>query len=112
MEESKQIPGFFDENPSDMIRDHKIYYLLVNAIARRSRQLQSGERALAVPADGKKDTIYVAIEEFLQDKLEIIPKSSIVEEVSEEEADFTEDFLDNDDDDISFEATEDEDDTF
>lgn len=112
MEESKQIPGFFEDNPGDMIRDHRRYYLLVNAIARRTRQLQLGERPLALPAEGKKEGIYIAIEEFLQDKLEIVPKSSIVHHVEDDEADFTEDFLDNDDADISFDASDDEDDTF
>lgn len=66
--------SFFDEEPSDLIREHRCYYLMVNAISRRVRQLQLGERALALPPSGTRDPFYVAQEEFLQDKLDITPR--------------------------------------
>lgn len=70
-----KIPGFFNNNPSDLIKDHREYYLMVNAISKRVRQLQLGDRALALPADGSRDPLYIAQEEFLQDKLVITPRS-------------------------------------
>jgi DNA-directed RNA polymerase subunit K/omega len=75
MEETAEpILSFFDEEPGDLIREHRQYYLMVNAIARRVRQLQLGERALALPASGTRDPLYIASEEFLQGKLDITPR--------------------------------------
>ncbi len=70
-----KIPGFFDNNPADLIREHREYYLMVNAISKRVRQLQLGDRPLALPADGSRDPLYIAQEEFLRDKLVITPRS-------------------------------------
>lgn len=49
-------------------------YLMVNAVSRRVRQLQLGERALAVPLDGNRDLTHVAKSEFLEGKLIVVPK--------------------------------------
>jgi len=65
---------FFDENPGDFLRDRRMHYLMVNAVARRVRQLQTGERALAVPGDGNREVVNIAITEFLDDKLEVVPR--------------------------------------
>lgn len=70
-----KIPGFFNNKPSDLITEHREYYLMVNAISKRVRQLQLGDRALALPADGSRDPLYIAQEEFLRDKLVITPRS-------------------------------------
>jgi len=64
----------FDEEPGDLIREHRHYYLMVNAIARRVRQLQLGDRALALPANGNREALYISQEEFLQGKLDITPR--------------------------------------
>lgn len=71
---SEDLPSFFDDNPGDMIREHRMQYLMVNAVARRVRQLQLGERAQALPPDGIRDPLHIARQEFLEDKLDIIPK--------------------------------------
>lgn len=71
---SEGLPAFFDETPSDLIREHRLQYLMVNAVARRVRQLQLGERAQALPADGSRDPLHIARQEFLEDKLDVIPK--------------------------------------
>ena len=73
------FPAFFDENPADFLRGHRMQYLMINAIARRVRQLQLGERAQALPANGNREPVYIAIEEFLQDKLDVSPKAAIEE---------------------------------
>jgi DNA-directed RNA polymerase subunit K/omega len=71
---SDAIPSFFNENPGDMIREHRLQYLMVNAVARRVRQLQLGERAQALPPDGNRDPLHIARQEFLEDKLDVMPK--------------------------------------
>lgn len=68
------IPSFFNENPGDALREHRLQYLMVNAVARRVRQLQLGERAQALPPDGNRDPLHIAKQEFLEDKLDIYPK--------------------------------------
>lgn len=77
--------SFFDENPGDFLREHRSYYLMVNAIARRVRQLQTGERALALPPDGNREAVNIAIHEFLEDKLEIIPRRTVALDNSTED---------------------------
>lgn len=79
-------PSFFEENPANFIREHRMQYLMVNAVARRVRQLQLGERAQALPADGNRDPLYIAIEEFLEDKLDVSAKAPVVELDQPEEA--------------------------
>lgn len=66
--------SFFDEEPGLLIKEHRCYYLMVNAISRRVRQLQTGDRALALPPNGTRDPFYVAQEEFVQNKLDITPR--------------------------------------
>lgn len=66
---------FFDEKPSDLLREHRQVYFMINAIAKRVRQLQLGDRALALPADGNRDPVYIAREEFLQDKLVVTERT-------------------------------------
>ena len=55
----------------DLIREARGAYLVVNAIARRVRELQLGEKRLAVPPDGNTELTRVASQEFLEDKLEV-----------------------------------------
>lgn len=76
--------SFFDENPGEFIRDRRMHYLMVNAISRRVRQLQLGERALSTPPDGSRDTTRVAIQEFLDDHLEITPRVHLHHEEEQE----------------------------
>lgn len=71
MEHGTNKLNFFDERPADLLQEHRQVYLMINAIAKRVRQLQLGDRALALPANGSRDPLYIAQEEFLQDKLEI-----------------------------------------
>lgn len=76
--------SFFQENPGDFIRERRMHYLMVNAISRRVRQLQLGERPLATPPDGSRDPLRIAAQEFLEDKLEVVPKQLHLEEEDEE----------------------------
>ena len=87
MEEiAEPILSFFDEKPSDLIREHRQFYLMVNAISRRVRQLQTGDRALALPANGNREAFYIAQEEFLQDKLLVTPRTVGLYEFYEEDS--------------------------
>lgn len=67
MEES-----IFEAEPADLINSRRGSYLVVNAIAKRVRGLQLGERALAVSPDGTRDPVKIAQQEFLEGKLEIV----------------------------------------
>ena len=102
--------SFFDEKPSDLIREHRQVYLLVNGIARRVRQLQTGDRALALPANGNRDPFYVAQEEFLQDKLVIVPRTAQAynEYYEDDTAGDLDMLLGMDDDSDAFDAAEDD----
>lgn len=62
------------ETPAQLIQEHRGYYLIVNAISKRVRQLQLGERAQALPPDGSREAVRIATQEFLEDKLEITQK--------------------------------------
>jgi DNA-directed RNA polymerase subunit K/omega len=77
-----------EENPKELIQDHRGYYLMVNAIAKRVRQLQLGEKAQATLADGTRDGVRIATLEFVEDKLDIIPKvpnNRLVDVISRED---------------------------
>ncbi|MGI8904885.1 MAG: DNA-directed RNA polymerase subunit omega [Candidatus Sumerlaeaceae bacterium] len=93
---SAAIPSFFDENPGDMIRQHRLQYLIVNATARRVRQLQLGERAQAFPPDGSRDLLHIATQELLEDKLDVFPKQMFapMDQVVEEPLDVAADYDD------------------
>ncbi len=77
--------SFFDEKPSSFMEEHRMHYLMINAVARRVRQLQTGERALALPSDGNREAVNIAIHEFKEDELEIVPRRVAVLEAAEEE---------------------------
>lgn len=64
-----------DENLGELIREHRGLYLMVNAVSKRVRQLQRGERALAYPPDGSREAVKIAIQEFLDDKLKVTEKT-------------------------------------
>ncbi len=66
--------AFFDENVGDFVRERRMHYLVVNAVSRRVRQLQLGERPLALPSDGNREPIRIALQEFLDDQLEVVPR--------------------------------------
>ncbi len=101
---------FFDEKPSDLIRDHRQVYFTINAIAKRVRQLQLGERPQALPADGNRDPVYIAREEFLQDKLVVTERIMGAEAyVGSEESDHAEmDFLGLSDEGVSLDGVDEE----
>lgn len=65
---------YFNTPPSEMIRRGVGSYLIINAVSRRARELQLGERALALPSDGSRDAVKIAQQELLEDKVEILPK--------------------------------------
>lgn len=66
--------GLLGEQPSDLVREHRGYYLIVNAVAKRVRALQTGDKALALPPDGVRDPIRIALQELAEEKLEITSK--------------------------------------
>ena len=112
MEETAESAlSFFDEKPSDLIREHRQFYLMVNAIARRVRQLQTGDRALALPANGNREAFYIAQEEFMQDKLQITPRAAVdFSEYYEDDSSAPDlDALLGMDDDDAFDASDDDD---
>lgn len=101
---------FFNEKPSDLIKEHRQVYLLINAIAKRVRQLQLGDRALALPANGNREALYISQEEFLQDKLKITERvaAPIYDEFGQEANPGDMDALLglDDDDDVSLDASD------
>ncbi|MCX7718354.1 MAG: DNA-directed RNA polymerase subunit omega [Candidatus Sumerlaeaceae bacterium] len=68
-------PDALKEDPATLIREHRGMYMMINAISRRVRDLQAGERALSHLPDGSWDPVKVATQEFLEGKLDIIPRS-------------------------------------
>jgi len=100
---------FFNEKPSDFIKEHRQVYLMINATAKRVRQLQLGERALALPAN-TRDPLYIAQEEFLQDKLVITERLAPVEFDAEQEDSLPDmdSLLGLDDEGVSLDASDDE----
>jgi DNA-directed RNA polymerase subunit K/omega len=101
---------FFDENTSDLLREHRQVYLMINAISKRVRQLQLGERALALPASGSRDPLYIAEEEFRQDKLAITERTAPLHFAEEPEAGLPDMdvLLGLDDEEVSLDASDDE----
>ncbi len=73
----REYESFFDENPGDFLREGRMHYLTINAVSRRVRQLQLGERALANVPEGHRDPTRVAIQEFLDDQLEVRPRVNL-----------------------------------
>ena len=65
------------ENVGDLIREGRGAYMIVNAVARRVRDLQLGEKRLAVAPDGSNDLAKIAAQEFLEDKIETVYKPHI-----------------------------------
>ena len=63
-----------EEDLGELLREHRGYYLLVNTISKRVRQLQLGERALSQCADGSREVVKLAIQELLDSKLKVVPK--------------------------------------
>lgn len=70
------------DDPASLIKEHRGYYLLVNAISKRVRELQLGERALALPADGSHDPVKIATQEILEGKVDIVPKARMTQEMN------------------------------
>jgi DNA-directed RNA polymerase subunit K/omega len=61
--------------PADLVDGHVGGYLLINALSKRVHQLQSGDRAMIpVSVEGARDHVRIAIEEFRQNKVLIIPR--------------------------------------
>ena len=71
----------------ELMDDNRGVYLVVNALARRVRALQSpNERTYAQPTDGSTDPINTATQEFLEDKLQVVTRDEfeVVREVQKE----------------------------
>lgn len=81
MSDTIAIPAFEAENTGQLIRDRRYNYLTVNAIAKRVRQLQliHNDRPGAMPTDPTKDFIAIATQEYLDNKLLIVPKGQEME---------------------------------
>lgn len=62
-----------EEKLSAMYNNSKGKYLLVNVIAKRARDLNTGDKAM-VEVDHPTDPANVAIKEIMQDKLSAVPK--------------------------------------
>lgn len=91
-----------------MLREQRGNYLMINAVSRRVRQLQLGERAQATLPDGSRDSVRIAMQEFIDEKLEIVPRTpgqalvrmgdqDLESDYAETETDFTADDEDEDD---------------
>ena len=101
---------FMDGTPSELLKEHRQVYLMINAISKRVRQLQLGDRALALPANGNRDPLYIAQEEFAQDKLVITERVAPVAFL-EDQSDSLPDMdvlLGLDDEEVSLDASDDE----
>jgi len=70
-----------EHDTSKMMESRKDKYLIVNALARRVRALQSGSKPLVAVPDG--DLMDVAVEEFRQGKIRVITHTD--EEFEEQE---------------------------
>lgn len=81
----QKAESIFSEEPAKLIKEHRGYYLLVNAIAKRVRGLQLGDKALALPPDGSREVTRIAIQEFLDGKTEIARTVRRVGDFGEEE---------------------------
>jgi DNA-directed RNA polymerase subunit K/omega len=68
-------PDALNEDPATLLREHRGMYMMINAIARRAHDLHSGERAVSHLPDGSRDPVKIATQEFLEGKLDIIPRS-------------------------------------
>lgn len=109
-DKANDIPGFFDNNPADLIREHRENYLMVNAISKRVRQLQTGDRALALPSDGSRDPVYIAQAEFLNEKLTITPRTAALHfpDLEEDAMPDMDALLGIDDEEVSFDSADEE----
>lgn len=59
----------------DLMDENRGIYLVVNALARRVRALQSpNERIYAYPPSGSKDPINIATQEFIEDELQVVTR--------------------------------------
>jgi DNA-directed RNA polymerase subunit K/omega len=65
------------ESAAELIREHRGMYRVINAVSRRVRQLQLGEKALAYPPDGTRDVVKIAFQEFVEEKVEIVQKAPV-----------------------------------
>lgn len=110
MEKGVNSLDFFDEKTSDLVREHRQVYLIINAISKRVRQLQLGERALALPASGSRDPLYIAQEELLQDKLNITERVAPLHFEAEADSGVADMdvLLGLDDEEVSFDASDEE----
>jgi DNA-directed RNA polymerase subunit K/omega len=72
--------NILEEDPADLIQEHRGTYLLVNAVSRRVRQIQLGEKVYALPTEGSREPSYIAVHEFLEGKLEIVPRDPTPEQ--------------------------------
>ncbi|PKO16020.1 hypothetical protein CVU37_11745 [candidate division BRC1 bacterium HGW-BRC1-1] len=71
----------------DLMAENRGIYLVVNALARRVRALQSpSERIYSYPPNGAKDSISVATQEFIEDQLQVVTRDEfeVVREAQKE----------------------------
>ena len=72
--------NIFEEVPADLIREHRGTYLIVNAVSRRVRQIQLGDKVLSHLEDGTHEPTRIALKEFSEGKLEIVTRVPVQEE--------------------------------
>jgi DNA-directed RNA polymerase subunit K/omega len=66
----------FEEDPAKLLKERRGTYLMVNAVAKRVRELQLGEKSLALSPDGTRDPVKIATQEFVEGKLDIVTPES------------------------------------
>lgn len=71
----------FEERMPDLIAEHRGIYLVVNAVARRVRELQIGDRSYAMPSDKPKDLIKIAMQEFIDEKVRVVRRCELDSEL-------------------------------
>ncbi|MBX7244447.1 MAG: hypothetical protein K1X53_03055 [Candidatus Sumerlaeaceae bacterium] len=75
MSDHNTTGDYFETEPSDFLRERRGTYFMINAISKRVRQLQLGEKAqVPVPQEFNRDTVKLATNEFLADTLKIEQK--------------------------------------
>ena len=69
----EETTSLMTEPAAVLLKEHRRMYIVINALAKRSRQLTLGERPLAYPADGSVDPVVIATLELIEEKIDIVP---------------------------------------
>lgn len=81
----KTPKSIVEEDVGELLKERRGTYLVVNAVSKRVRQLQLGERPLVGVGEGQRDQIQTAIQEFQAGKVLVHPRVVAEEEEEEEE---------------------------